>query len=110
MKLFQKQRHSGFSIKIFVYAGEDGQILKRRLRKDLIRIARKTNIEGLTEIHTLKNTFASYLIMKGIDLPTVQRLMGYSDIQTNMIYAHLSPNHLVDAVKKLWFYQDQMTK
>ena len=39
--------------------------------------------------------------MNGVDLPTVQRLMGHTDIQTTMIYAHLAPDHLADAVDKL---------
>jgi site-specific recombinase XerD len=29
--------------------------------------------------------------------------MGHSDIQTTMIYAHLAPDHLADAVNKLKF-------
>ena len=41
--------------------------------------------------------------MNGVDLPTVQKLMGHSDIQTTMIYAHLAPDHLSDAVNKLSF-------
>jgi site-specific recombinase XerD len=39
--------------------------------------------------------------MSGVDLPTVKKLMGHSDIETTMIYAHLSPDHLADAVNKL---------
>jgi site-specific recombinase XerD len=31
--------------------------------------------------------------------------MGHSDIQTTMIYAHLAPDHLSDAVNKLPFSQ-----
>jgi site-specific recombinase XerD len=41
--------------------------------------------------------------MQGVDLPTVKKLMGHSDIQTTMIYAHLAPDHLTDAVNKLAF-------
>jgi site-specific recombinase XerD len=41
--------------------------------------------------------------MKGVDMPTIQKLMGHSDIKTTMIYAHLAPDHLVGAVDKLEF-------
>jgi len=41
--------------------------------------------------------------MKGIDLPTVMKLMGHSDIQTTMIYSHLSSEHVDKAVEKLIF-------
>jgi len=54
-------------------------------------------------IHTFRHSFASHLIMSGVDLPTVQKLMGHSDIETTMIYAHLAPEHLKGAVDKLDF-------
>ena len=59
----------------------------------------------VTKIHSLRHTFASHLVMKGVDLPTVQKLMGHADIQTTMIYAHLAPDHLVEAVDKLDFVE-----
>ena len=71
------------------------------LRLELIKIAKKASIKDLTKIHTLRHTFASHLVMNGVDLPTVKRLMGHTDIQTTMIYAHLAPEHLSDAVNKL---------
>ncbi|MCK5127302.1 MAG: tyrosine-type recombinase/integrase [candidate division Zixibacteria bacterium] len=68
-----------------------------------MNIAEKAGIKNLTKLHTLRHTFASHLVMKGVDLPTVVKLMGHSDIQTTMIYAHLAPDHLADAVEKLSF-------
>jgi len=41
--------------------------------------------------------------MNGVDLPTIMKLMGHSDIQTTMIYAHLAPEHVMKAVSKLPF-------
>lgn len=38
--------------------------------------------------------------MAGVDIRTVQELMGHSTITMTMRYAHLSPNHLRDAVNK----------
>ncbi len=71
------------------------------LRTELIKIGIKAGIEGLTKVHTLRHTFASHLVMAGVDLPTIQKLMGHSDIETTMIYAHLAPDHLAKAVNKL---------
>ena len=74
---------------------------KNKLRRVLIRTAKTCNIEGLTRLHSLRHTFASQLVMAGVDLATVQRLLGHVDIKTTMIYAHLSEGHLRDAVEIL---------
>jgi integrase len=51
--------------------------------------------------HDLRHTFASRLVMAGVDLSTVQKLLGHRSIVTTMRYAHLSPDHLQSAVGKL---------
>jgi integrase len=101
--LLKKIKPSSANQKDFVFPGKNGETLRRKLRKDLIRIARKAGIENLTSIHALRHTFASHLVMRGVDLPTVQKLLGHSDITTTMVYSHLAPDHLVDAVNKLTF-------
>ena len=87
----------------FIFPHADGGKIKEKLRRQLIRIAQKAKIDGLTKLHSLRHTYASHLVMSGVDLPTVQKLMGHSDIQTTMIYSHLAPDHLADAVEKLEF-------
>jgi len=51
--------------------------------------------------HVLRHTFASHLVMAGVDLATVSKLLGHKDISTTMIYSHLSPDHLRRAVERL---------
>jgi len=85
----------------FVFPDKEGGKSKEKLRRQLIRIAEKAKIKDLTKIHSLRHTYASHLVMSGVDLPTVQKLLGHSDIQTTMIYSHLAPDHLADAVEKL---------
>jgi len=87
----------------YVFCHADGGKLKTKLREKLIAIAKQASLNDLTRVHTLRHTFASHLVMSGVDLPTVMKLMGHSDIQTTMIYAHLAPDHLADAVNKLEF-------
>lgn len=73
------------------------------IRRELIKTAQAAGIPDLTKVHTLRHTFASHLVMQGVDLPTVGRLMGHTNIATTMIYAHLAPDHLANAVTKLPF-------
>jgi integrase len=51
--------------------------------------------------HDLRHTFATRLVLAGVDLATVKELMGHADISTTMKYAHPSPPHKRDAVAKL---------
>ncbi len=102
--LSQLQKENARKIKSrFVFCSPDGSKLRTKLREKLITIAKRAGIENLTRVHTLRHTFASHLVMNGVDLPTVKKLMGHADIQTTMIYAHLAADHLADAVNKLPF-------
>jgi site-specific recombinase XerD len=51
--------------------------------------------------HTLRHTFASWLVQNGVDLYTVQKLMGHSKITMTERYSHLTPEHEKRAVSKL---------
>jgi site-specific recombinase XerD len=51
--------------------------------------------------HCLRHTFASRLVMAGVDLRTVQELMGHKSIQMTVRYSHLTPKHTLAAVEKL---------
>ena len=51
--------------------------------------------------YCLRHTFASRLVMAGVDLRTVAELMGHKTIQMTMRYAHLAPAHKLAAVERL---------
>jgi site-specific recombinase XerD len=51
--------------------------------------------------HCLRHTFASRLVMAGVDLRTVQELMGHKSIEMTVRYSHLTPKHTLAAVQRL---------
>lgn len=51
--------------------------------------------------HDLRHTFASQLLMAGVDLTTVKELLGHKTITMTLRYAHLAPSHKTNAVERL---------
>ena len=51
--------------------------------------------------HDLRHTFASHLVMAGVDLTTVSRLLGHKSLTMTLRYAHLAPAHMTKALEIL---------
>ena len=50
--------------------------------------------------HTLRHTYATYLLEQGVDLYYVQRSLGHTDIHTTQIYAYISNKDLQSKINK----------
>lgn len=60
----------------------------------------EAGIEGFTW-HCLRHTFASRLVMAGVDLRTIGELLGHRTMAMTMRYSHLAPAHNASAVERL---------
>ncbi|MBI4565643.1 MAG: site-specific integrase [Planctomycetes bacterium] len=58
---------------------------------------------GITNLrfHDLRHTTASWLVMRGVPLKTVQEILGHKSFQTTLRYAHLAPEFRTEAVERL---------
>ncbi|OVE79286.1 hypothetical protein BVY01_02910 [bacterium I07] len=65
------------------------------------KMLRKVGLEEQYSFHSLRHTFASQLVQKGVAIYHVSKLLGHSNIKTTEIYAHLAPENLHEVVKLL---------
>jgi integrase len=75
------------------------------IRKRFHRTLKEASIEGFV-FHDLRHTFASHLVMAGVDLMTVKEFLGHKDIKMTLRYAHLAPDYKRDAISRLDTYMD----
>lgn len=82
----------------YIFCYPDGSKVEA-FKKSFYSACKKAEIKASP--HSLRHSFASYLVMNGVDLVSVKELLGHTQISTTMIYAHLSPSYKANTVEKL---------
>ena len=86
----------------YVFAQEDGRP-RFSVRTAFENAVKRAKIMDF-RFHDLRHTFASHLVMSGVDLITVKELLGHKTINMTLRYAHLSPDHKRHAINCLRFF------
>ena len=81
---------------VFTYSGKPIKSIRTSFTTALI----KSGVEKF-RFHDLRHTFASRLVMNGVDLVTVQELMGHKSLSMTKRYSHPTPDHKKQAVESL---------
>lgn len=85
-----------------VFITKTGEPLNPRgVERIVERLAKKAKIQGVRcSPHTLRHTFATNFIRNGGDAFTLQKILGHTDIQTCMVYVHMSGKHVQEAMMR----------
>ena len=94
-KLAQTPFYNGLLKKAFLFSCFCGLITLGRTNEILPKWAEQAGIKKHITFHTARHTHATMLLTLGVDLYTVSKLLGHTNIQTTQIYAKL-----VDESKK----------
>jgi integron integrase len=81
------------------HAGEE--VLQRAMRQAVLR----ASITKHAGVHTLRHSFATHLLMRGVSIREVQEYLGHQSVETTMIYTHVMRGLTSSAVSPL----DQLT-
>lgn len=73
------------------------------VNKDLIRIGKLAGLAKHFSFHTARHTNATLLLYKGVQLDTVQKLLGHRNIKTTQVYGEVLPQTIVKELKKCKF-------
>jgi integrase/recombinase XerD len=80
----------------YLIEGQDGGIYSPRSVQHIFQAALvKSKIETHATVHTLRHSYATHMILNGVDIRCVQDLLGHNSIKTTEIYTHIT-----DSIKK----------
>lgn len=70
------------------------------VNKELIHIGRLAGIQKHFSFHSARHTNATLLIYKGVNITTVQKLLGHRNVSTTQIYSEVMGSTIVNDLKK----------
>ncbi|MGB2869783.1 MAG: site-specific integrase [Bacteroidota bacterium] len=80
----------------------NGVILNRfKVSQRFKQYVREAKLDDKLHFHSLRHTFATWLVQEGVSIYEVQKLLGHTSIAVTQIYSHLAASELHGAVNKI---------
>jgi integrase/recombinase XerD len=86
---------------LFMNEGGSGHVPNYTAARIFYRLKRRAGIVHGRGIHTLRHSFATHLLEAGVDLRTIQILMGHSSLNSTLKYLHITQKQLTNTQSPL---------
>ena len=97
-----KSKYQEINLDGFIINNSDKMVHVDTLSDSYTNIAKSAGIENPLGIHTLRHTFASLLIKKGVDIKIVSDILGHKDVSfTYNVYVHILEEQKIQAMNLL---------
>jgi integrase len=91
----------GLSTSDFVFSLNDKKIFPGWIQAKFKRYVFQAGLGNELHFHSLRHTFASWLVQDGVSIFEVQKLLGHSNIAVTQVYSHLQPETLHATVNRI---------
>jgi len=86
---------------LFVSRQTRKQLTSRTVQHAINKAVKKAGIIKKATPHTLRHSFATHLMNDGVDLATIQALLGHSNLKTTSIYLHVRDFRALNIISPL---------
>ncbi len=91
----------------YVFTNPETNLPYVDIKKSWHKVLNHAQIKNF-RFHDLRHTFATRLVMAGVDFLTIMEILGHTSLQTTMRYSHVVPGRKMEAIKKLSMYIHNM--
>jgi integrase len=85
----------------YVFSNKGKQLYAHWVTKKFRQYVRGQGLNRLLHFHSLRHTFATWLVKAGVSIYEVQKLLGHSNVTVTQVYSHLASEELHSAVARL---------
>lgn len=95
LKLLKRKFNQGKDPERIIFCRiKDVKLNQDYISKKFKKAVRKSKLNDNLKFHSLRHSFASLLIQRGVSIYVVKELLGHQDIKTTQIYCHLEQSNL----------------
>lgn len=103
--LSAKISETKLGFKDYVYPRKPGLVARsvaRKLHDRVKAMAEKAGISRNIKLHTLRHTGITQMLERNIPIEVVRAIAGHEDIESTMIYTHLSTKHIIKTFQEAY--------